>query len=247
MEHDEYLAALRQDADGFAAAIALADPAAQVRACPDWTVSDLLWHLTEVHDFWRAVVVQRIADPATEYVDPVRPGGHADLLAMFRSGADELIAALTNTDPSTIVWSWTPAHHVGFVLRRMAHETSIHRWDAEDAAGRTFALDPAFASDGIDEFLEYFAGYAYAPGTGPEPVGGTTHVHCTDVPGEWLIVDGLHGRMVITRQHAKGDCAIRGAAGDILLGLWRRLPLDELEVIGDASVAARFIAHTGAN
>jgi len=49
----------------------------------------------------------------------------------------------------------------------------------------------------------------------------------------------VHGAAVL------GDCAIRGTANDILLALWRRLPLSELDVVGDRDVAERFIAHTG--
>ena len=48
----------------------------------------------------------------------------------------------------------------------------------------------------------------------------------------------------VAREHAKGDCAIRGTASDILLALWRRVPLSELDVAGDRDVAERFIAHT---
>ena len=48
----------------------------------------------------------------------------------------------------------------------------------------------------------------------------------------------------VAREHSKGDCAIRGPASDILLALWRRVPLSTCDVVGDADVAARFIAHT---
>ena len=34
---------------------------------------------------------------------------------------------------------------------------------------------------------------------------------------------------------------------DILLALWRRVPLSSGDVVGDADVAARFIAHTNLN
>ena len=35
---------------------------ARLPSCPDWTVADLLWHLTEVHDFWRTVVAEQLSD-----------------------------------------------------------------------------------------------------------------------------------------------------------------------------------------
>jgi hypothetical protein len=62
------------------------------------------------------------------------------------------------------------------------------------------------------------------------------------VAGEWLVVPQLDGELFVTREHAKGDCAIRGSASDINVALWRRLPQSSLEVIGNADVAAQFLA-----
>lgn len=67
------------------------------------------------------------------------------------------------------------------------------------------------------------------------------HIHCTDVAGEWTIRETADG-FDVTREHAKGDCAIRGAAHDILLALWRRTPLTNCDVVGDVAVAERFVA-----
>ena len=77
-------------------------------------------------------------------------------------------------------------------------------------------------------------------------MSGSVHLHCADVPGEWTVREGTDGFDVV-REHSKGDCAIRGAASDILLALWRRVPLEACDVVGDADVAARFIAHTNLN
>ena len=51
-------------------------------------------------------------------------------------------------------------------------------------------------------------------------------------------------RDVVTREHAKGDAAVRGPAHDLLMVLWRRQSLDTVEVIGDRAVAERLIART---
>ena len=37
---------------------------------------------------------------------------------------------------------------------------------------------------------------------------------------------------------------MRGSAADLLLVLWRRLPLDAVEVIGDRATAERLVART---
>ena len=124
-------------------------------------------------------------------------------------------------------------------MRRMAHETAMHLWDAQQAAGRGPAIEPVLASDGIDEFLDHFLGADDAA----EAVGGSVHLHCTDVPGEWTVRPQDDGGFLVAREHAKGDAALRGSAGDLLLVLWRRLPLDTIDVVGDAAVAARLVAH----
>ena len=76
------------------------------------------------------------------------------------------------------------------------------------------------------------------------PVDGSVHLHCTDVEGEWLVTADADGADVVTREHAKGDAAVRGPAHDLLMVLWRRQPLDTVEVIGDRAVAERLIART---
>ena len=67
------------------------------------------------------------------------------------------------------------------------------------------------------------------------------HIHCTDVAGEWTIREVGDG-FDVTREHAKGDCAIRGASADILSVLLRQASLSAVDVVGDADVAVRFVA-----
>jgi predicted lipid carrier protein YhbT len=67
-------------------------------------------------------------------------------------------------------------------------------------------------------------------------------LHATgDAEGEWLIRCGDHAP-VITREHAKGDVALSGAASDLLLTIWGRVDPEEVgvAVFGDADVWARF-------
>jgi hypothetical protein len=121
----------------------------------------------------------------------------------------------------------------------MAQETAVHLWDAEVAAGRPASIEAALASDGIDEFLTHMVRWAVDGGG----LGGSVHLHCTDVAGEWMVRPDASG-LVTTREHAKGDAALRGSAESLLLALWRRQGIDSVEVIGDADLAARFLAIT---
>jgi len=237
MEISRYLEALERDGAAFVDACLAAPEGARVPSCPEWDVRDLLWHLTEVHDFWCSVVDQRAAGHE-QVVEAARPAD-AELEATYRRGLDRLLAVLRSTDPGIAVWTWSHQQDVAWVIRRMAQETAVHRADAESARGAVAAIEAELASDGIDEFLHHFLVAAAAP----ETVGGSVHLHCTDVAGEWT-VRVADGAFVTAREHAKGDAAMRGAASDLLLALWRRVPLESLDVVGDAAVAQRFVDAT---
>ncbi|MGH9271435.1 MAG: maleylpyruvate isomerase family mycothiol-dependent enzyme [Ilumatobacteraceae bacterium] len=234
MEDDQYLDSLRAESAALLAAAHRAGRDAAVPGCPGWTTEDLVWHIGEVHDFWGTVVAERMTDPRS-YQEPERPTGSEEVRQFAEASAARLIDALERTDVSTPVWTWTSRQDVGFVRRRMAHETAVHRVDAERAAGGEHRLDPALAADGIDEFLAHFR---LRVGDDAPTVDGSVHLHCTDVEGEWVVRDD-----VVTREHAKGDAAIRGSAHDVLMVLWRRQPLDSVDVVGDGAVAERFVAR----
>jgi predicted lipid carrier protein YhbT len=69
--------------------------------------------------------------------------------------------------------------------------------------------------------------------------GETMHLHSTDHEGEWLVrmePDGLR----VSREHAKGDAAVRGPAADLLLVVVGRAPATTVEVLGDGAVLDRW-------
>ncbi|MDO8363601.1 MAG: maleylpyruvate isomerase family mycothiol-dependent enzyme [Actinomycetota bacterium] len=236
MEREPLLTALARDGATFAEACEAAGPDAAVPACPGWSVADLMWHLAEVHHFWRTVVAEQ-RDTWEGHEPPSRPSD-AELSAFYRAGLAATIAVLSGAPFDQDNWTWTSDHSAGWVVRRMAQETAVHCSDALQAAGRDPAIEAELASDGIDEFLQYFL----EGRDGAEPAGGSVHLHCTDVAGEWTVRPQPDGTNAVAREHAKGDCALRGAASDLLLVLWRRLPVAAIDVVGDGEVAARFLA-----
>jgi uncharacterized protein (TIGR03083 family) len=199
--------------------------------------------MIEVHYSWKFIAQTHLMNPA-DYVPRSKPADK-DLLTEYRAGLDELISVLSSLDPARSCWTWAGIQDVAWVIRRMAHETAVHAWDGHCAAGVTSELDAALASDGIDEFVHVMVRNNMGEGEGP--LSGSVHIHCTDVDGEWLIVPTETSDVVVTREHSKGDCAIRGSASSLLLGLWRRVPMSSLEVIGSSEVAAQFLNRTANN
>jgi uncharacterized protein (TIGR03083 family) len=240
MEHTEHLAALRRDSTALLAAARRAGPSTRVPSCPAWTAVDLAYHIGEVHHFWGTIVAERAMGP-DGITEPPRPDTDEAVFAFAEDQARMLDDVLSATDPATRVWTWSSEHDAAFVIRRMALETAVHRCDAERAAGHEHRLDARLSSDGVDEFLFHFLGWVQP---GAVPVDGSVHLHCTDVEGEWLVTANSGGGDVVTREHAKGDAAVRGPAHDLLMVLWRRQSLDTVEVIGDRAVAERLIART---
>jgi uncharacterized protein (TIGR03083 family) len=240
-----YLEHVRADARATARAVRRGPLGAPVPACDGWSLADLVAHLGGVHR-WVLEAVTTGERPLERDVDPA-PTDDADALAAWLlDGADRLVDLLASRDPGEPTWHPFPApRHVAVWPRRQAHETSIHRWDAEAATGAPSPIDPALASDGIDEYFELgLPRLVVREGITLPP--GSLHVHCTDVDGEWL-VDATGGELALRREHAKGDAAVRGPAEVVLLALWNRVPLDApgLELIGDVVVARAWFTLPG--
>ena len=237
-----YLAILQREGDAFADSIARAMDTS-IASCEPWVGADLLWHMIEVHYSWKFIVESHLMN-SDDYVPRSKPADK-DLLTEHRAGLDDLINVLSSLDPARSCWTWAGIQDVAWVIRRMAHETAVYAWDAHCATGKTTEIDAVLASDGIDEFVHVMVMSNMRDEEGP--LTGSVHIHCTDVDGEWLIVPTGTSDVVVTREHAKGDCAIRGSASSLLLGLWRRIPMSSLEVIGSADVAAQFLNRSANN
>ncbi len=210
METQQYLDQLAQNSERLADAAAAAGTDADVPSCPGWTVTDLLDHCVR-GDGWARTIAEQGRAGSTERVLPAEtdPSLQGDaLVEAFREGARSLVAALSSVTPDTPVWTFSSTNRTAsFWQRRRAQETSVHRYDAETAAGTPTPLDAELAVDGIDEFFTVFLP-RLADNFGD--VGdGTVHLHCTDVEGEWLITSA-GGEVTVAREHAKGDVAARG-------------------------------------
>jgi uncharacterized protein (TIGR03083 family) len=219
------------------AAVAASDPAAPVSSCPGWTVDDLAGHVAEVY-LHKAECIRLRAFPRPW--PPPRQGG-PPTTALDTAWA-RLMEQLATHDPADPAATWhDPDQTVGFWIRRMAHETVIHRVDAQLAAGIPVDAIPGdLALDDVDEVLTLFIGYGstawseeFAPvleGADPRPVRITATA-------------GGHARSWVVTVNPDGVRVAEtpsGAAAD---------PPPAAEASGDADTMARWLwgrAESGA-
>ena len=186
LDHEGFCQRAENEIAALAEVIATApDIASDVPSCPGWTFADLAQHTGDVHR-WATTIVETRATARVPFPEADSPWASPDGWAQWlTSGARPLLAALRSAGPLTPVWSWGPGRTSGWWARRMLHETTVHRADAELALGVGPVIDPVVAADGIDEFLfnlpsarRPFKHLSSLPG------GASVHLHATDYDGE---------------------------------------------------------------
>ncbi|MEU9206422.1 maleylpyruvate isomerase family mycothiol-dependent enzyme [Streptomyces sp. NPDC048415] len=242
MEIAEYLETLGREGQLLAAAATEAGTDAKVATCPGWQMRDLVRHTGMVHRWATAFV----AEGHTSYhPDGGLPDLDGDeLLAWFREGHRRLVDTLSGASPDVQCWSFLPAPSpLAFWARRQAHETTVHRVDAESAlSGEPTAVATHFAVDGIDELLSGFHVRETSRVRTEEP--RVLRVRATDEPDAvWTV--RLSARPPVSDRDQRGDadCELAGPAAGLYLALWNRLPFPS--VTGDASVAALWREKSG--
>jgi uncharacterized protein (TIGR03083 family) len=236
METAEYVEILDREGRALVVAAEAAGPDAKVPTCPEWQVRDLLRHTGMVHRWAAAFVTEGYT---TWHPDGGRPDlDGAELLTWFREGHLHLVGSLRSAAPGLECWSFLPAPSpLAFWARRQAHETTVHRFDAQSARGDSpDTVAPGFAADGIDELLRGFHARAKSRLRSDRP--RVLRVRATDVenavwtmrlsPDPATAVRGGDG-------DADADCEVAGPAAQVYLSLWNRLPFPE--VTGDRAIA----------
>ncbi len=242
MEPADHIAAIATDGAALAdtAATGLERP---VPSCPGWDMAKLVLHVGLVHGWAGESVRRRSPEGVDRATLPRAPDGPRRL-AWLRGATTSLVEALEGAgdDDPAGRWREGPAT-ASFWRRRMAHETAVHRWDAQAALGRPEPVSASLAADGIAEVVDILLPLS-VPALSKGPAVGSLHLHCTDTAGEWLL-SMREGRLDVSTGHAKADAALRGDASGLFLTCWGRQSGSGPEVLGDQSVADGWLAAMG--
>ena len=207
---------------------------AAVPSCPGWTVARLLGHIAKAHH-WVSWIL-RGRDPQEFQFDVPDDG---QLFEVYEAGLREALSRLSAAPDSLAVWTITPAPSAKlFWARRMAHETAIHRVDADLAAGYGVSdFAPHFAADGIEELLTVSAARFDRGGlTGNRTISLTP----LDANASWTLTIGpdLLSCRPVALDHA--DLAVFGLASDLYRWVWNRGGDEDVSMRGDLSLADRW-------
>jgi uncharacterized protein (TIGR03083 family) len=239
MELSEHIAAIGQEGGRIVDAAGpgrLDDP---VPTCPGWTVRELVHHLGRTH-LWAAAHVEQARPTPLSDEEHVALWGtmpaDPDVLDWYAGTNARLVAVLEAAPADLACWSFLPAPSpLAFWARRQAHETAIHRADAEFAASRPFAVSDRFAVDGIDELLLGFFSRSRSRLRSDPPRTLAVIAEGGDGTASWLLRIGPEGARGV-RGDGPADCTLRGPADRTYLALWNRTALTELVVEGDATL-----------
>lgn len=219
---DLYLAVIRTEVDR---ALEVTDDLdAPVPACPGWTARDLLEHVGLV--FRHKVESIR---SASEPPWPLSGMDTSDVRRLVTEETATLLAELQQRGPREIRHTWFPDDRSnGFWFRRMALEATVHRVDAEQAAGGSVTrIEDEVALDGIDEFLTVFVGGPWWDDD--EELSGfpvDARVRITADGRSWTVALSEREVLVTPEDDAPVDLAVEGSPHEVYLWMWGRAPAD---------------------
>lgn len=221
-----------------------------VPACPAFTLGVLVQHLGSM--YWK--VLRWLADDARPEQWRWEPRQGQSRLEYLREGYERLrerLAAHRADDPCS---TWHPVQRdYGFWVRRMLHETTVHRCDVQATLGE--AREPVaaeLAEDGVDEVLTLWFQHRI------ERLGiratWPADVLITARAGNWLVrmapdaVRVEESRATTAVTGIAVDAVVRGDPEELYLWLWGRLPYGRLKAlpVDQAMTSADAAAADGA-
>ncbi|WP_327286214.1 MULTISPECIES: maleylpyruvate isomerase N-terminal domain-containing protein [unclassified Streptomyces] len=250
-EFPTLLRLIAERSTAFRATVAsAADLDVQVPTCPEWTLFDLVQHLGHVHRRWAAIVAAGPdATPPAKSAPagaPAAPQEREALLVWSAARTEQLLAALREAGPDRGCWTWWGASQSpqtsGAVARRQLQEIAVHTYDARISLDASplrqplpLPLPDEAALDGVDEFLTTCC--ATTAAWPHEPAVVDHHAAEGRSWRLWLSADGARtARLPVsstTPVPDTADASARGTAGDLVLAMYGRIPVDSLELDGD--------------
>ncbi|MCW2541507.1 MAG: hypothetical protein JWN95_3232 [Frankiales bacterium] len=211
---------------------------APVPSCPRWDVRRLVNHVTKVHH-WALHIYGGGAPDDFTFAQP----DDAELFSVYAAGLKSLATGLAVRPRTDQIWTYVPgASGAEFWPRRMAHETAMHRVDAELAAGLGVNdFDPEFAADGLDELLVAIAPARFNTSRVDRPFRVTFTPLDSNRAWTISVAPGSVSTEPVARDGS--DLTVFADASLLYRWAWNRVPDDEVSLVGEVTVADRWRQH----
>jgi uncharacterized protein (TIGR03083 family) len=228
--YSELIATIRKEGEAILAAARFGVEAA-VPTCEGWEVTHLLLHLGRVYCRAATLVSER-STSQQEY--PPEPAAGTEPIEYLSDALDDLVEALSSADPDTPVWNWSgESQTAAFWARRMAHESTVHRYDAQRAHGVAQPIDDDLARDGLDEMIDILLPRIVARDEVSPPAA--TYLFTAANNGDWPVRLGPDGveRLDVAKDP---DVTVRGTPSALLLASYNRIKWTSVHVDGDTAL-----------
>jgi len=238
MEFSQYTTGLAREAANLAM-VADGQLDRPVPTCPEWTMADLVRHVAIVYN--HKTYAMRHGEMRNQQLSD-----REDPIAQLRSALGDLLAEFAARRPEETTPTWfDPDQTVGFWMRRMAHETTMHRVDAELAAGRPISpISDELAEDGIDEILGFVlwgsAKFDQKGRTAADLLPETSLVIATPERRRLVTIHPEHIEAQEITDETDPGTIVSADPATVYQWLWRRRDNDAVTITGDREVADRW-------
>jgi len=241
---------------GLAESAAAAGPDAAVPTAPEWTITELVAHVGQSHNWIAEIIERRIIDPAQLPREmAVLPTEPREWQPWLLEAAQRVANACSDDALDAPVFNPSGDDRPGtrFWLSSALNEAVVHGFDAANAAHRPSDIDPDIAAALISNHLAMLTAPTWEMQRSESAhairgTGQTLQWQATDTAGAWFVERRPDGA---TWQPGarKADVTVTGPARSLLLALTRRLPLighEEagISIEGDAGLAQHWIDNT---
>jgi uncharacterized protein (TIGR03083 family) len=210
------------------------------------TLFDLVEHLGVGRRAWAATITAGPTATAKSTPEgPAAPREREALLAWSAASTQQLLDALRKAGPDRGCWTWWSTSQSpqtsGAVARHQVQEVAVHTYDAQLTLGAPQPLPDEVALDSVDEFL--FTCCATTDARPHEPAAVDYHVTEGRSWRLWLSADGARtARLLTPGTTPAADASARGTAGELVLAMYDRVPVDFPQLHGDRHIFDQLVA-----
>jgi uncharacterized protein (TIGR03083 family) len=213
------------------------DLEAEIPQLPGMRLGEVVRHVGSVY----RMVVSWLHDGARPTRWQRAPAENQTLVDYLRAGLLEVVHELAQHNPLDGCPTWWPEHqNYGFWYRRLAHETTIHRYDVQmgGAAAMVGGIPPEIAVDGVDEILSLWFTHRLGVLGISDVRPGRIAIHTGD--RRWIAQITPTGTSAWRAEADETvDAIVSSDPAGMYLWLWGRRPNAHVLEAGDPDVVAQ--------